>query len=55
MFICDTLKKYYYAPGRIEKWNLLVDINDIGISDLPITIIKNLISVMSDMFPSSMH
>ena len=52
-FIGYTVKKYYAVPGYIEKWNLVIDVHDCGVTDLPFTLIKNLISVMSIKFPSS--
>ena len=55
VFIVNTIKKYCYFPGFIEKYSLMVDVKDCGVTEFPFAILKSLISVTGNMFPSSMY
>ena len=37
-FVLGLVKKYMFVPYKIEGWNLIYDINDMGVFGLPITV-----------------
>ena len=38
-FILGIAKKYMFVPYKVEGWNIIYDINDMGVFGLPINVI----------------
>ena len=35
-FFCDFVVKKLLVPGQVENWIMIIDLNDVGISNLPV-------------------
>ena len=35
-FFCDFVVKKLLIPGRVENWIMIIDLNDVGVTSLPV-------------------
>merc|ERR1719159_1805104 len=43
----EYMIRYMFVPGRVENNNLIVDLKNLGVADVPIQALKDVYSVMS--------
>ncbi|EGR29370.1 hypothetical protein IMG5_156970 [Ichthyophthirius multifiliis] len=53
-YFFEYILKYIMLPGQIENWVVLLDLNSIGISSLPISALKTIIRYLSINYRSRM-
>ncbi len=41
------MKKTVLIPGQVESWNLIYDLGGMGLSEIPTTLLKNVLSKIS--------
>jgi len=34
-FVFDVVRKYYFVPGKVENWVIIIELNHGGIFDFP--------------------
>ncbi len=34
-YLCLVSRHIYFKPGKVEQWDLIVDVKDVGITDVP--------------------
>jgi hypothetical protein len=49
-YFLNTILTFGMLPGQIESWVFIMDFNNSGISDLPISLFKKIITYMSDNY-----
>ncbi len=53
-YFFEFILKYIMLPGQIENWVVLLDLNSIGISSLPLTALKTIMGYLSVNYRSRM-
>lgn len=43
----EIVKKKMFIPGQVQSWNLIYDLAGIGISDIPLTALKDVLGRIS--------
>ena len=41
------MKKTVFIPGQVESWNLIYDLGGMGLSEIPTTLLKNVLKKIS--------
>lgn len=44
-FFCDWVVKKLLVPGRIENWYMIIDLNNIGVTSLPVKKVKGIVNL----------
>ena len=44
-FFCDFVVKKLLIPGRVENWIMLIDLNDVGITSLPVKKVQAIVGM----------
>ncbi len=42
-FVLEQAKRVFFLPGQVECWNLIYDLGGMGLSDIPTTLLKNVL------------
>ena len=48
-------QQYMFYPGKVENWHILIETNEVGISDLPRGPLQKIIEVASHHFPGCLE
>jgi hypothetical protein len=46
IYVFEWMKKNLFFPSKVENFNFIIDLNGIGVTSAPFSLIKNLIQVM---------
>jgi hypothetical protein len=46
-FVLEEMKRTVFIPGQVECWNLLYDLGGMGLSEIPTTLLKNVLKKIS--------
>lgn len=46
-FVLEEMKKTLFIPGQVECWNLIYDLGGMGLSEIPTTLLKNVLKKIS--------
>mmetsp|Transcript_28954 Transcript_28954/g.38590 ORF Transcript_28954/g.38590 Transcript_28954/m.38590 type:complete len:183 (+) Transcript_28954:369-917(+) len=49
-FFCDFIVKKLLVPGRVENWIMIIDLNDIGMTSLPVKKVKSIVDLTQRHF-----
>ena len=49
-FIMEYVTKHLHLPGQIENWILICDVGKLGISEIPVKLVGNVIGFLSDNY-----
>ena len=49
-FIMEYMLKNIHLPGQIENWILIVDVNKLGVTEIPAKLVGKVISCLSDNY-----
>lgn len=53
-FVLDTVRKFYFVPGKVENWVIFIESNNAGLLDFPIKVIKTINEVTSVNYTSTL-
>lgn len=54
-FVFSIAKEFYFVPGRVENWIVMVETGELGFEDVPFKVFKNLIEVTTNNFVCSLE
>ena len=46
-FVLEEMKRTVFIPGQVECWNLIYDLGGMGLSEIPTTLLKNVLKKIS--------
>jgi hypothetical protein len=46
IFTMEWMKKNLFVPSKIENFNMIIDLNDVGITQAPFALIKELLNCL---------
>jgi len=49
-FFCDFIVKKLLIPGRVENWIMLIDLNDVGMTSLPVKKVQAIVGMTQKHF-----
>lgn len=50
IFLQEMVMKNFFIPGQVESWNIIYDLGNMGITEIPSNILKNMIGKMSQNY-----
>jgi hypothetical protein len=53
-FVLDTCKKFYFVPGKVENWVIIIESNSMGVFNFPFKIVKTINDVTSVNYTSTL-
>ena len=54
-FFCDFVVKKLLIPGRIENWIMIIDLNDVGMTSLPVKKVKSIVGLTQQHFGGRLY
>jgi hypothetical protein len=54
VYLLDLVKREMFLPGFVESWIILLETNEIGVTSMPVSFIKQVISTTQHNYPSSL-
>eukprot|EP01017_Pseudomicrothorax_dubius_P044150 TRINITY_DN7439_c0_g1_i10.p1 TRINITY_DN7439_c0_g1~~TRINITY_DN7439_c0_g1_i10.p1 ORF type:complete len:250 (-),score=35.20 TRINITY_DN7439_c0_g1_i10:119-868(-) len=54
-FLFDTVINVMMVPGKVENWVFIMELIGLGLTSLPVSLMKNLMSFLSTNFRSRLH
>mmetsp|Transcript_28459 Transcript_28459/g.21265 ORF Transcript_28459/g.21265 Transcript_28459/m.21265 type:complete len:101 (-) Transcript_28459:582-884(-) len=49
-YVFEYISKHFWIPGQVENWNVLVDMQGIGITNVPVKYMKGLAQTMQNQY-----
>jgi hypothetical protein len=53
-FVLDTVRKFYFIPGKVENWIIFIENNNEGVFNFPLKVIKSINDVTSVNYTSTL-
>jgi len=50
VFAIEYINKYFHVPGQVENWNILVDMKDISLLNIPVKSMKGLAVTLQSQY-----
>jgi CRAL/TRIO domain len=54
-YLIDFILRNCHLPGQIEGWSVIIDFTNVGITQIPKTLLQGLISAMSKNYRGRMY
>jgi len=54
-FVLDTVKKFYFVPGKVENWIIIIETNGAGLFNFPIKMFKTINDVTAGNYTSTLE
>jgi len=53
-FVLDTVRKYYFVPGKVENWVIIIENNSLGLLDFPTKMVKAINDITAVNYTSTL-
>ena len=53
-YLCDFISKYFFVQGKIENWFTLMDMSDVGVTQIPVNDLKTFMQHLQSNFRGRM-
>jgi hypothetical protein len=55
VFVQEEVMEKMLIPGQVEHWNIIYDLGEMGLTDVPITSLKNTLKIVSDNYGGKLY
>lgn len=55
VFVQEVVIEKMFIPGQVESWNIIYDLGGLGITDVPVTDLKNTLQTISSNYGGRLY